>query len=302
MSDTFRPLVSVVLPTRNRAPLLRRALGSVLGQTYQHLELLIVDDASTDGTAALVQGVPDDRVRFFRLDRPAGAPAARNLAIGQARGDLIAFQDSDDEWHAEKLARQVPRLVSLPRQTALTYTAILKIMALGAVRIPGPQEKRRLSGDLRSSLLHGNFISTQTALVRADALRSVGGFDERMPRLQDWDLWLTLAERYQFDFIDEALVNAYDSHDSITRDRGAYAPALERIAWKHDESFRRTPEVRANLHISLAVLATRDRRLRAAARFFMTGFAASPRAVVGRVVLARAGRPAPTGGGAQRPS
>ncbi len=272
----------MLLPTHNRAHLLGRAVRSVLGQTYRELELLIVDDGSTDGTPALVEGLRDERVRSVRLDVRAGAPRARNEGLARARGELIAFQDSDDEWHAEKLARQVERFEGLSRGTAVSYSAILRIMSTAAVRIPRHDEERSLSGDLRSSLVVGNFISTQTAVVRSDALRAVGGFDERLPRLQDWDLWLTLSERYLFDFLDEVTVTAYETADSITLDRSAYAPALEWIAEKHDRLFRREPAVRANIHMSLAVLAAHERRVRAAARFFGRGLAASPRAALAR--------------------
>lgn len=300
MISSPQRLVSVVLPTHDRAHLLRRGAGSVLAQSYTDLELLIVDDASTDETAVVVRELGDPRVRYHRLKRRCGAPAARNAGLQMAAGRFVAFQDSDDEWHGEKLAAQVRRLAGLPKRTALTYTAMTRIAAGGAVRIPRLHDRRRLSGDLRSSLVHGNFISTQTVLARTDALRAVGGFDEGMPRLQDWDLWLTLSERHEFDFIDEVLVTAYETEDSISRDRGAYAPALERVARKHDGLFRRTPVARANLHVSLAVLAAREQRVGAAARFFVTALTASPKALVLRAVQRAIPGSARVGPGASR--
>jgi glycosyltransferase involved in cell wall biosynthesis len=293
-------LVSVVLPTHGRAHLLPRAAGSVLAQTYTDLELLIVDDASTDDTAKAVERLADPRVRYHRLERRSGAPAARNVGLKMAVGRFVAFQDSDDEWHAEKLAFQVPRLATLPERTALTYTAMTRITPHGTVRIPRVDEVRALSGDLRASLVHGNFISTQTILARTDTLRAIGGFDEGMPRLQDWDLWLTLAGGHVFDFIDKVLVMAYETEDSISRDRSVYLPALERIARKHDALFEQAPEARANLHFSLAVLAARQGRVRAAAGSFLTGLIASPPAVVRRATRVRDRGPARSRSGAPR--
>ena len=108
MRDKFdAPLVSVVLPTFNRERLLPRAINSVLNQTYKNLELIIVNDGSTDDTEKVVKGYSDKRIRYYKQELNKGGSAARNVGIKLARGELISFQDSDDEWLPEKLERQV---------------------------------------------------------------------------------------------------------------------------------------------------------------------------------------------------
>ena len=103
MTSGAAPNVTVVLPTHDRAKLLRRAIDSVLSQDYQDLELIVVDDASTDDTQTVVQQFADQRIRYVRLADRQGATAARNAGISAARGEFIGFQDSDDEWLPGKL-------------------------------------------------------------------------------------------------------------------------------------------------------------------------------------------------------
>ena len=117
------PTVSVIIPTYNRAHLLPRALESVLAQTFEDLEVLVVDDGSTDGTEAVVTGY-DDRVRYLRQPQNAGVSAARNRGLREARGEFVAFLDSDDEWFPEKLARQVERFRELPDRVGLLYCGV----------------------------------------------------------------------------------------------------------------------------------------------------------------------------------
>jgi glycosyltransferase involved in cell wall biosynthesis len=106
--------VSVILPTFNRADTLSRSIGSVLEQQHKNLELIVVDDGSTDRTRELVADIRDPRIRYIRHDRNRGQSAARNMGISIARAELIAFQDSDDRWAQEKLARQLPVLLYDP--------------------------------------------------------------------------------------------------------------------------------------------------------------------------------------------
>src|ERR1041385_7139241 len=101
------PLVSVVLPTYQRAGTVGRAMRSVLAQTHSELELIVVDDGPDDGTADVVARINDPRVKYLRFPKRMGVSKARNVGVEAARGELIAFQDSDDEWLLDKLARQV---------------------------------------------------------------------------------------------------------------------------------------------------------------------------------------------------
>ena len=125
------PVVSVIIPTYNRAHLIGRAIRSVLDQTYQDWELIVVDDASTDDIPGIVKGFTDGRVKYIRHDENKGAAAARNTGIQAARGAYIAFLDSDDEWLPEKLERQVQAFESSDAQVGVIYTGTIAVSQSG---------------------------------------------------------------------------------------------------------------------------------------------------------------------------
>jgi len=210
--------VSVIIPTYNRASAVCEAIGSVLDQTYGDLEVLVVDDGSTDGTAGIVAETfgPDPRVKV--LSRPNGGPAAaRNHGIRQARGELIAFLDSDDLWEPDKLELQVAQLDAEP-DVALSFTDRISQDA------PGGRTRFRETGfDGRTgiaSLVAGNIpISTPCVVVRRAVLESVGLFDETFTCAEDWDLWLRVLSRHRVAAIDRPLTLIRRRDDSISRTR-----------------------------------------------------------------------------------
>ena len=223
MNDRGMKLVSVVIPTFNRAATLGRAIESVLLQDYSNIELIIVDDGSTDRTRDVVSAFGDERIKLIIHDRNKGVGAARNTGIEAASAAIVAFQDSDDEWLQGKLSTQVRALEDAGAACVLVYCT--KIVygrdehyrrgRRRAVCMPGPEETQ-LSGDLREFLWRNHVISTQTMLVRTDALRRIGGFDTRLYNSEEWDLAIRLSELGPFAFVDEPLVNNYIQKDSIS--------------------------------------------------------------------------------------
>ena len=119
--------VSVVIPSYNRAHLVKRAIDSVLNQTYREFEVIVVDDASTDGTAEIVKGLADQRVRYVKHQANRGVSESRNTGIKAAKGHLIGFLDSDDEWLPHKLRKQIDRFNELPSDTGVVYGACLMV-------------------------------------------------------------------------------------------------------------------------------------------------------------------------------
>ena len=253
------PRVSVVLPTFDRAQVLPTALGSVLDQAFTDLELIVVDDGSTDGTRDVVRALGDERVRIISTPRH-GAAAARNAGIAAAAGDLIAFQDSDDRWLPGKLAAQVNALDGADEHTAVVY-GVMEGWRHGQHRFVPSRSEPMLSGDLRAVLPRYNLIGTPSAIVRAAALRSVGGFDPTLRRFQDWDLWLRLAVDHRFLFVDQVVVEFQDTVGSITADRRAYFESLERLLDEHEVLFQRAPEALVQYRLQLAAHALRGRHL-----------------------------------------
>ena len=202
------PLVSVILPTYNRAAILGDAVRSVLEQSYSEWELIVSDDGSTDGTAERVGTFADPRIRY-RRDENAGAAAARNRALRQARGELIAYVDSDNVWHPDHLAALVGALERHPGH----YCAYAKHLDVvhddGAWRIKAfrspPFDYERL--------VHKNFVDLNAFVHRRELFEVLGGFDERLRRQQDWDLILRYAFLRDPLFLDLFLV-LYRRHGS----------------------------------------------------------------------------------------
>ena len=239
------PKVSVVLPTYNRATLLRRAIASVLYQTVDDLELIVVDDASSDNTREVIKALGDSRLRYLVHETNQGASAARNTAIGAAKAELIAFQDSDDEWMPDKLRRQLDLFSSLGPDVVAVYTGFIRYHRQNVVYVPNSTVAPR-DGDLSERLFEGNFISTPTLLVRRDKLLEAGLFDPTLPRFEDWDLVIRLSELGHFRLIDEPLVLQHATPGSLSSNGPAGAKALEIMHKKYKDRLREKPRGRAS--------------------------------------------------------
>ena len=168
----------------------------------------------------------------MRLEQNVGAAAARNRGIEAAAHDWIAFQDSDDRWHPDKLARQLARLAERPEAVAV-YCAFER----GGRRIP---EAPAPEGAIYARLLHGNVIGTPALVARTETLRRIGGFDESLARLQDWELAIRLAEAGPIACVDAVLFEAGEGPDGISDGHSARLAEAERqIVLKHEASIAR---------------------------------------------------------------
>ncbi|MFC1878438.1 glycosyltransferase family 2 protein [Chloroflexota bacterium] len=264
-----RPIVSVILPTFNRAASLERAIRCVLAQTFSDFELIVIDDGSTDGTPQIVKTINDRRLHFLRLPVNRGAAAARNLGIKESHAGLIAFQDSDDIWSPDKLAVQIESIKQINPKTGVLYSSFRWQSGQRQGITPANTRtvlsrfglaRHRLEGDLRQALLRGNFITTQTALVKRECLDSAGGFDKRLARLQDWDLWLRIAQHYQFHYIDRPLVRTYRSSKRISADENALLRAFDLLLSKHRHDKQAYNEISAQRCYALGSLYMRKNR------------------------------------------
>ena len=212
-------MISVIIPTYNRAGTLLAAAQSVLQQTYRDIELIIVDDGSTDDTAKVVSALQDGRVRYIPLGKNCGACAARNRGIDEAKGEYIAFQDSDDLWHSDKLERE---FAFLQRENADVVFCAIRRYALGsreARRFPYTDPSGLLTQkEMFQDLLSENTVAMVTVLCRrACAIET--RFDESLPRGQDWDWAIRASRNYKMRYLDAELVDSYAQKDSIS-----YAP------------------------------------------------------------------------------
>jgi glycosyltransferase involved in cell wall biosynthesis len=192
------PLVSVIIPTHDRKDFLAQAIRSVLEQTYQDFELIVVDDASADGTADYLTSLTDARLRLFRHDQVSGGAAARNTGIRAARGKYIAFLDDDDRWAPTKLAMQV---AALEGQTAyaVAYSNWVYVDPDGQLLSRGAPPQRFLSGNIYHQVLLERcaFESLETTLIRRECFDEVGLLDPELPMAHDRELIIRLARRFR---------------------------------------------------------------------------------------------------------
>jgi GT2 family glycosyltransferase len=192
MSDS--PTVSVVIPAYNAEAFLDETIASALAQTYPVLEVLVVDDGSTDGTGAISDGWHEREPRVRRIRQPnCGISGTRNHGAAVARGHWLAWLDADDRWVPEKLERQ---LLARDHRVSLVYSDRRNFGERGPLPELASEHIDMPSGDVFEALLvQGNFITTSTVVQTRESFWSVGGFttDERVPVCEDWDLWLRLA-------------------------------------------------------------------------------------------------------------
>ena len=247
------PKVSVIIPTCNRARFLRAAIESVLNQTFQDFEIIVVDDASNDDTPTMMETLPDTRIRYLRQGSKKGQGATRNAGILEARGEYIALLDDDDEWLPTKLQKQVALLDALPNEVGLIYTGFFRIDA---------NSKRVLSEDIpqeRGNVLHalcrGNWIGTcSTVLLRRSCFNNVGLFDEELASGADYDMWLRISKEFDVDFINEQLV-FYNVHNNrISTNYESLTSGLEAQLRKHDSVLARNRKSYSERYLSLGVL------------------------------------------------
>jgi glycosyltransferase involved in cell wall biosynthesis len=207
------PRVSVIIPTYNRAWILQEAVESVLDQDFEGFELIVVDDGSTDETAAILDGYGDRLTVIHSSNR--GVSAARNTGIRAAAGRLIAFLDSDDLWLPGKLAEQVTYLEDHPRRMICQSE---EIWIRNGVRVNPARRHRKPSGDIFEPSLERCLVSPSAVMLRRSLLDEVGLFDEQLPACEDYDLWLRVACRWPVDRLDRPRVVKRGGHpDQLSR-------------------------------------------------------------------------------------
>ena len=217
------PRVSVIIPTYNRVDVLRRAIDSVLAQTEEDFELLVVDDGSTDDTQAFLKTYDDPRVRSICFGTNRGANVARNAGIEDANGTYVAFLDSDDEWHPQKLERQLALLDERSDDWVAAYCDFEirvpgvsgRTQMLGARVISTVRSRRTTEGgeELMGEILADNVQpgAGSTLLVRTDVARRVGGFNEQLDRFQDPEFVLRILEEGKVAHVDKSLVIRHET-------------------------------------------------------------------------------------------
>jgi len=199
--------VSVVIPTYNRYTLLKRAINSLLAQTYPIDEIIVVDDGSRDNTKDIKKDFPEI---IYIYQENQGVSAARNVGIQRAKNEWIAFLDSDDEWHKEKLEKQVAFHKNNP-DTLMSYTDEVWIRNGQKVKIP--KKYRKIGKDAFLENLSYCNIAPSSVMMHKKLFEKFGLFDEELRVCEDYDMWLRVSSEEKVGLIPQKLINKYAGHD-----------------------------------------------------------------------------------------
>lgn len=202
-------MISVVLPTFNREVYLSRAIESVLTQTYRDFELIIIDDGSTDKTRSLVESYQDERMSYLYQENQ-GISLARNLGIEKAKGEWVAFLDSDDEWLPKKLEKQN---YFSQNHSHIQIIHGDEIWIRNGVRVNPMKKHQKSGGWIFEKCLKLCLISPSAVMIKKELFSKVGVFDPEMTVCEDYDLWLRITSKFEVGYIDDLLLKKYGGHD-----------------------------------------------------------------------------------------
>ena len=243
--------VSVIIPTYNRAYCLKDSIDSVLCQTYSDLELIIVDDGSTDDTAQLIHSYDDERIRYIVQEENGGQSKARNRGLREASYDLIAFHDSDDRWHNDKLEKMVPLFDR--SEIGFAYHKLRYDLGEGRSAIL-PDERipaDKKSGHIFAQLLYDNMIDMPTLMLRRSAYETVGPLDESLSCLEDYEYALRLSMLFQAGFCDEILLESTMSADGVSARSYDYISVSCELVSRYKSEYIRTGTLNHRLEVIL---------------------------------------------------
>lgn len=230
-------LVSVIIPTYNRGHLILGAVQSVLSQTYNNIELLVIDDCSNDDTEQIFASQEDARIKYIKLEKNSGACIARNKGIELARGDFIAFNDSDDLWLPEKIEKQLEFIDKKYADIVICKMECRTPANKFIHNFPNLEQDKPIS---YQELLSYNCASTQTLFGKSECFKDIF-FDSTMPRLQDWDEVLRLSQKYTVYYQNEILVHTFFQKDSISTHPEKGIVAMEKLFEKHKPAILKDP-------------------------------------------------------------
>lgn len=276
--------VSVILPTFNRTRSLTAAITSVLTQSYRNLELIVVDDGSSEDVEGLVRGIDDSRLKYIRRPRNGGAAAARNTGLSAAQGQFIAFQDSDDIWLPGKLMRQIALFSELPDHVRVVTGAKIVYgrdpsFNYGPARVayaPPPEGRLRLDEDQVAHLLSENRISVQNTLFRRNCFPEAAWFDTCARANEDWEFAIRLARHTTIYEDIEPVVLGFISSDSISSSGRKQTIGMIRILRKNKAVLRDHKKQRSRMLIDLSIVLLKAGKTRRGTRFLLAGLADYP--------------------------
>ncbi len=235
--------ISVVMPTYNRAHFLRKSIDSVLSQTYENFEIIIIDNNSTDNTTDLLRNYNDKRIKYVENNENRGCGGARNQGMEMARGDYITFLDSDDEIFSTKFEKQLENFHALPNKFGLIYCGFCYASGKTGeiVKYISPE----LYGDVYNNLLERNLFPIHAPIIRRECFQKCGMLDVTLPACEDWDIWIRISRYYKFAFVPDILAK-YNIHGKQkSTEVESVIMARERIVEKYRSELDKRPRALA---------------------------------------------------------
>ena len=270
------PTVSVIIPTYNRAHLIGRAIQSVLNQTYQDFEVIVVDDGSTDNTEEVIKEYQeqDRRIRYIRHEKNKGGSAARNTGIKLAKGKYIGLLDDDDEWLPEKLEKQMRKFQNSSEKVGVIYSGFFYISEKSGKIVS--EIIPHLRGKVYANLLKGCILGSPTPLIKKRCFQKAGFFDETLPSCQDWDMWIRLSKYYDFDFVPDILAKHHVHGGQISADLNAKIVAREKLMEKYWVNFSKNPKSFSAILQRLGILYSLAGNHKKGRKYFMKSIKQNP--------------------------
>jgi len=281
----MNPKISIIIPTYNQASLLPRAIKSVLNQTFKDFELIIVDDGSTDDTKMIVDSFSknDFRIKYI-WQKNSGSPSKpRNTGIKHSRGMYICLLDSDDQWLAEKIEKQIKLFENSKKHLGLVScnTLIIDEKSNKTRRYIIPRYRKTLE-----KLLSSNFIfGPSSVMIPKKIFDDIGLFDENFKYTDDYDMWIRISQKYNFDFVPEFLLKYYIHDSSITRTLNYLDKVndLKYILEKNIKYYRANPKIHSIQIRTLGVLNIRAGEIRTGKEYFLKSIRMNPLSFKGYV-------------------
>lgn len=276
----MKELISVVVITYKRPiKILKRALNSVIFQDYENIEIIVVNDCPEDieGSHAineLIKGYNDHRIILRHHEVNKGANAARNTGLKEAKGVYIAFLDDDDEWSKDKLSKQYSA-ISQNKKYGIAYSGFFKITKNKKIS-HYPKVIRKKDSCLKK-ILEDNYIgATSFSLIRMEAIKYVGGFDEKIKICQEYDLWIRILEYYDSVCVNELLGNYYYSEDSTFKDVDKYLNGCNILIEKNFELYKKYSREWSNKLLNMFVFSCKNYRWKTAFQYKLKAFLVNP--------------------------
>jgi len=269
INNQLKPEISVIIPTCNRPELLPRAIKSVLNQTFQDFEIIVVDDGDKISAEKAMAQFNDGRLKYIKHEKRQGGGAARNTGLRNSQGEYIAFLDDDDEYLPSKLKRLYGIMKEYETEADFVFCTVTNYYEKDNKVVTTKIDELGAFNYFNMLLAHQIRILTPATLIKKSALMDIGGFDENLPSNQEWDLMIRLSKKSKGYGINTSLVKVYIPTDGhINADFGRRIKGREMIINKHFADLKERPEVLANHYFWLGLFCRDNKQFKEARDYF----------------------------------